>query len=410
MEDQGTILDKAARYASEILLSLPETMVYHNLQHTREVVESVREIGTHSNLSNDQLEIALLAAWFHDTGFSRSADRHEEASKDIAAGFLRDSGYPEDRIEQVLGCIDATRAHSTPSGTLESVLVDADYAHLAQKSYFDKMLLLRKERQLVSGIEEIDEDWNQENLKFLRKHDYHTEYGKTVLTPKLQKNIQKQSKIIKKLQQKADLALEKNLNVDPQKLKELQKKLKKVEGRPDRGIETMFRLTSRNHLELSAMADSKANILISVNAIIISVLIGGLISSMSHFSNLIVPTYVLLGVNVITIIFAILSTRPNVSKGKFTKEDIKQKKTNLLFFGNFHKMSREEYKWGMLEMMNSADYLYSSLIDDIYFLGQVLGKKYRFLHIAYTVFMIGIILSVVVYVLYNMRYFQDFWL
>ena len=180
--------------------------------------------------------------------------------------------------------------------------------------------------------------------------------------------------------------------------------MKKVEGRPDRGIETMFRLTSRNHLQLSAMADSKANILISVNAIIISVLIGGIIKTLDNHPHLIVPTYLLLGINVITIIFSILATRPNITKGKFTTRDIEKRKTNLLFFGNFHKMTQQDYKWGMVEMMNDSNFLYSSLIDDIYFLGKVLGKKYHFLRIAYNIFMVGIIFAVISYVLSNWYY------
>jgi hypothetical protein len=69
----------------------------------------------------------------------------------------------------------------------------------------------------------------------------------------------------------------------------------------------MFRLTSRNHLQLSAMADSKANILISVNSIIISIIIGGLLKSLDKNDYLIYPTYLILAINVITIVFAIIA-------------------------------------------------------------------------------------------------------
>ncbi|MCK5279059.1 MAG: hypothetical protein KAK04_10980, partial [Cyclobacteriaceae bacterium] len=63
-----------------------------------------------------------------------------------------------------------------------------------------------------------------------------------------------------------------------------------------------------------------------------------------------------------------------------------------------------DYKWGMLEMMSDANYLYSSLIDDIYFLGKVLGKKYRFLRLSYNIFMYGIIVAVIAYVVANISY------
>ena len=100
----------------------------------------------------------------------------------------------------------------------------------------------------------------------------------------------------------------------------------------------------------------------------------------------------------VTIVFSILSTRPNVSKGTFTKEDIEQKKTNLLFFGNFHRVNLSDYEAGMKQMLGDADYLYSSMIHDIYFLGKVLGKKYRYLRAAYTIFMFGFVLSVIAFI------------
>jgi hypothetical protein len=100
-----------------------------------------------------------------------------------------------------------------------------------------------------------------------------------------------------------------------------------------------------------------------------------------------------------TIVIAIIATRPNVSKGKFTRDDIRNKETNLLFFGNFHSMKLSDYEWAMKEMLKDADYLYSSLIRDIYFLGAVLGRKYRLLRICYTIFMFGFVAAVISFVI-----------
>ena len=190
--------------------------------------------------------------------------------------------------------------------------------------------------------------------------------------------------------------------------KELEKKIKKLElklnSKPERGVETMFRTTSKNHLELSAMADTKANIMISVNTIILTVVVSVLIRKLYEYPNLVIPTIMLVAVSLTTIVLAILSTRPNISTGTFTHKDVKEKKTNLLFFGNFHKMDLENYNWGMREMMSDADYLYGSMIKDIYFLGVVLGKKYRLLRLCYTTFMIGFVLSIVAFVIAMMLY------
>jgi len=165
-------------------------------------------------------------------------------------------------------------------------------------------------------------------------------------------------------------------------------------GMMSKGIQTMLRMTSGNHLRLSDMADSKANILISVNSIIISVILGVLLRKLEEVPYLTIPTIIFLVVSLTTIVISIIATRPKVGSGTFTRQDIVDKNTNLLFFGNFHKTSFEEYNLAMREMMMDKDYLYGSLIKDIYTLGSVLGRKYRLVRLAYNIFMIGIIISV----------------
>lgn len=406
MDESLTILDKTEKYVTGILLNLPQSMVYHNLIHTRDVVKAAEKIGNYANLNDNEINILLLAAWFHDTGFKYVYDEHEAKSIEIAEEFLKENKVSNDVIEKVSSTIKSTHIDIKPKTLIENVLNDADFIHLSKKSYFDKVLLLRTEMENINGESLSDNEWHEKNLQFLRNHRYYTEYGKTVLAPKVEKNMLLQQKMIKKMGKLQDVIIGKDLNLDPERIKELKKKLKKVEGRPDRGIETMFRLTSRNHINLSSIADNKANILISVNSIIISIIISGLIKTLDNHSHLIIPTYMILTINVITIVFAIIALRPNVSKGKFTRKDVESKATNLLFFGNFHGMAREDYRWGMMEMLNDSNYLYSSLIDDIYFLGKVLGKKYKYLRYSYNIFMYGIILAVIAYVIANVNYIQ----
>jgi hypothetical protein len=147
------------------------------------------------------------------------------------------------------------------------------------------------------------------------------------------------------------------------------------------------------------MADNKANILISVNAIIISVILSVLIRKIEVDKHLTIPTMIFLASSLATIVLAILSTRPKITSGNFTRDQVLNRQTNLLFFGNFHKVKLEEYKWGMSTMMRDPNYLYGSVVDDIYYLGQVLGRKYRLVRIAYNVFMIGIITSALAFIL-----------
>lgn len=184
-----------------------------------------------------------------------------------------------------------------------------------------------------------------------------------------------------------------------EKIDKLKKKAKEAkELSPTRGIETMFRTTSKNHMELSAIADNKANIMISINSIILSVMVSVLIRKLEEYPHLIIPSLLITLVCLSTIVTAVLATRPNVTKGKFEREDITNKEANLLFFGNFHKMSLKDYKWGMTQMLKDGDYLYGSMIKDIYFLGAVLGKKYSMLRLCYTIFMYGFVISILAFI------------
>ncbi len=403
MQNLSEIISQAEKAATDILLSLPEQLVFHNYNHTLEVVKAAQKIGRLVNLTGDETEIVLIAAWFHDTGFMEGYENHEEKSMEYAEKFLKEISYPPQETERVLACIRSTKPGIEPITLTEQVLHDADFIHLSKKSYFEKVRLLKQEMEWHSGRNIPDNEWYSANLRFLKSHKFYTSYGKTVLTLRLNDNIKRQEKMLMKME---DEIMSSELGLDTQKIKELKKKLKQAEGRPDRGIETMFRLTSRNHLRLSSIADSKANILISINSIIISIIISGLIKTLDNHPYHVIPTYMTLTINVVTIIFAIIVLRPNVTKGKFTRKEIEERKTNLLFFGNFHGMTRDDYRWGMLEMMNDSKYLYSSLIDDIYFLGKVLGKKYKYLRWSYNIFMYGIIVVVIAFGLANYLYLR----
>ena len=90
-----------------------------------------------------------------------------------------------------------------------------------------------------------------------------------------------------------------------------------------------------------------------------------------------------------------MATRPKVTEGLVTQADIDNKTANLLFFGNFYKMPINDYQRGVMTMIRDNDFLYSTMIRDLYYLGVVLALKYKYLRISYTIFMIGIISAVV---------------
>lgn len=185
-------------------------------------------------------------------------------------------------------------------------------------------------------------------------------------------------------------------HIDSPALKQKKEK-KKKEERTDRSVANMFRIVSANSQRLSDQADTKAHIMISVNSIIVSVLLSLVVRKMDEHSNLLLPVIMILLVNLLTIVYSILATRPKIPPGVFTEEEVKNKKTNLLFFGNFYKMNFDDYARSMFQVMEDKDALRQMLLRDVYSQGVVLGRKYRMLKNAYNIFMFGLIISVIAF-------------
>lgn len=389
----SNLLKKSEVFVEDLLSKLPEGYCYHNLEHTREVVAATDEIGRATDLSEEELNTVKIAAWFHDVGYECDSEHHEEESIKIMEEALSKWGAGQSKIREISAIIASTKMPQSPKNTLSKVLCDADMYHLSTDDFRTKSEYLKKELANTFNKKMDSREWQHVTSKFLDTHSYFTNYGKVVLAPKKDKNVKKLKKEeLNSKDKKYLLSLEKEVVKLKNKI-ERDKKLK-----PDRGIETMFRITSKNHLTLSGMADNKANIMISINSIILSVLVTVLFRKFEEYPNLFVPAMMLVGACLTTIVFAVLATRPNVSSGKFKREDIINKETNLLFFGNFHSMELQNYMWGMKEMMKDADYLYGSMIKDIYFLGIVLGKKYRMLRKSYTIFMFGFVVSILAFI------------
>ena len=390
------ILKISEDYAKNLLKDkLSSAYTYHNLDHTIQVVDKIKILAKEENISPEDTENLLLAGWFHDLGYVDNADNHEEESRKIASDFLKQHQFPEERIAKIGELILATDKFYKPKNHLEEVIKDADLYHLASDDYFRICENLRQEIKEVHHQKFSKLKWAELNIVFFSKHQFYTNYAKENWQPEKEKNVEK---ILSSIRNMKEEKKEKS-SLEKDKALLNKKKLEKLES-PERGIETMFRVTLNNHTKLSQIADSKANILLSVNAIIISIALSTLIPKLDSPRNahLVIPSFVMIMFSVACIILAIMSTRPKVSSGTFTRKEIEEKKVNLLFFGNFHKMPLEEYLWAMKEMMKDRQYLYDTMIKDLYYLGIVLNRKYKLLRLTYTVFTIGIIASVVAFV------------
>ena len=395
-ETHEQILAAVRNYVTDLFTNKLDPMfVFHNLDHTEDVADACSRLADHFQVTGDDRFVLSIAAWFHDTGYtSGHVDGHEDVSVQLATDFLHQHVVDDPIIQRVNSAIQATRMPQSPLSLVEKILCDADLMHLATEDFKARNQLLKQERENILGTKISRKEWRKGNIQFLEGHKYFTDYGQQHLEPKKIENLND----IRKKKDRKEIEKEEEQEAFPYVYEKGDQRGNKDDVKnAERGVQTMFRTTSHNHLELSSMADSKAHILISVSSIIISVTLSFLISRLSFYPQYIIPTIILVVTCLGSVTFAILSTRPSISKGQFTEEDIRNKKTNLLFFGNFYRMQLEDYQWGMNQMIKDKEYLYNTMMMDIYYLGVVLAKKYRFLRIAYTIFMYGLIVAVIAF-------------
>lgn len=370
---------------------LPNTFVYHNYTHSKRVYKSINEIIENSQIDVKDATILRLAALLHDTGYTVKRKNHEEEGVKIATEFLEKHGVEKDIIEGVSKCILATKFKDTvPNSDLEKIIRDADSSHFG-KEYFEEASEFLRQEYLFQNVHNFNSsEWRDENIKVLvEQHQFYTQYALKNWQPVKEENL---------------ASLLKDRNKEKEKIEKertkAQLKAKYKNDSPERGIQTFYRTALRNHMKLSDIADTKANIMLSVNAIIISLVLSNLISKLDNNNYLIVPTAIFILFSAITMILAVIATRPNVTRGEFTKEDVENKSVNLTFFGNFHKMELEQFEWAIEELLKDRDYVYKSLTKDLYFLGKVLDRKYRILRLTYTIFVAGTIISLLAFAIF----------
>lgn len=381
MKINSELLKEIEKYVSDFILKeSSESLIYHTVNHTTMVVRNAGIIGAKENLSADEINILLTSAWFHDTGYIKKYLGHEKESVAIATDFLVAKGVDKESIALVSECIMATTVPQKPSNKIAEALCDADMMHLGEESYFELAEKLRQELK-ATGTKALKKvEFEKVSIRFFETHTFYTNYCKGEITKMKEKNLER-------LQSGASK-------------RELKKQIEAEQAKKySRGVDSMFKLTARNQISLSSIADNKSNILISLNGIIISLGLAAIATKFDEEPAIIIPTVIFILFSLSTIVLAILSTRPNISSGDFSPDDIKKGKVNMLFFGNFYKMKLEEYELAIKEMINNDQYLYSTMTKDQYFLGKVLAKKYKLLRWAYNIFMVGIVISVVAFLL-----------
>jgi len=385
------IVDEAQQY---VLKAFNEKagnqLLYHTYQRSAHLVELVEQIAAGSN--SEVIETAKLAAWFQATGCLEEYKNYESKSVNQARAFLQSRRYPESKMNQVLSAILNSRRDGRPMGKVDEILSDALTAHDYTNGFLENNPLMRLEQELVLNERVETSKWERNQLNELLNSKFYTPYGKINFEPALAKNILTQKKIAEKGRSSAL----QNVDDDDDKLRKYQSIEKKI---PRSGIQSFFRSSYRSHIHLSMIADNKANIMISVNAILISILISVLtyqeVTTLTPQILLPVVTFLVTGLT--SLIFAILAVRPNVTELNTAKTPKSDLPKNIIFFGNFVHLELDEYEEAMDTMFRDGELLYGNMTRDLYYLGKVLDKKYRYLTNSYNIFMVGFVATVLIF-------------
>jgi putative nucleotidyltransferase with HDIG domain len=380
--EQETITQTAEQYIAELFeTKLTSDHQFHDLNHTLAVRDACMKIAERFELTEKELEVLELAALFHDVGYTQTYIGHEEVSVEIASKFLQENGFAPDVVEQVTKCIMVTRMDRSPENELEKIISDGDLSNLGSPDFFDLLGKLRYEWEVFKGEKYSDKEWYKLNNTFLKEHNFFTEAAEEIYGPKKKENRKKVKKMVKKDKQAKAGAAEKSLTISNSK-----------------SAQMMFKTALRNHLDLSNLADNKANMMLSVNAGIITIAIPLGSTYVSNFQFLLMPMIVLLITCLSSMVYATLATRPIKMNGYTDEDNIRSGKSNLFFFGNFYRMTFGEYQNGLQQVVSDEENLEGSIMRDLYFLGRSLGRKYNQLRMCYNLFMIGIIVSVLAFV------------
>ena len=410
----ATALTKVQLYAMECVIENASRIVYHDVRYAKRLIANIKTITAQEQISDADMQTLCICAWLYTSLFSnvRTGSKNKDQLFE-ECGSYADQNFPEllesfglDKVDIVktVNLVKSAIKIEFSQNQLGGIFSDALVMDIVADQSMDRLKKMYEEAVLGDVNLSLTKFYDL-MIGYLSPYNAHTAYGKTNIHPSALELIHKLEKEKRKLSQKKNIILKKQLEISDEELKELRKNLVGVKGRDVRGIQTLFRTTSRNHYTLNQMVDRKASIMITVNAIILSVVIGGLLRSTGNDLLGILPMAILSIASLFSIIFAILSITPNRTQGEFTVEDIRHKQGNLLYFGNFHNMEFRDFEWGMLQKLSDSNFLYSSMIKDLYYLGKTLQKKYTLIRISLQFFVIGLVSSFILFMISRMVFF-----
>ena len=166
-----------------------ETFQFHNISHTKKVVQRTIEISKHEDIDPHDTSILIIAAWFHDTGyFFTEPSLHEAKSVDITRDFFSDLYVSPVDLAEITSCITATKFPTHPSNKLQAILCDADTFHFGTPEFIESNEKVYLELSLRH--EGIPKDlFIKKTIAMMRAHSFYTNYCRNFLNTGKEENI-----------------------------------------------------------------------------------------------------------------------------------------------------------------------------------------------------------------------------
>jgi class 3 adenylate cyclase/HD superfamily phosphodiesterase len=152
---------------------LPQTLYFHNAQHTSHVHYQAELLGRSENVSSAELLLIRTAALCHDMGYIYTVEGHEEKSIEMVREILPLYMYNNDQIEKICKLIRATRMPPDPSNLMEKIIIDANFDHIGRVDFLIESDRLFQEYRAL-GKASTKKDWNELQINFLKKFDFFT--------------------------------------------------------------------------------------------------------------------------------------------------------------------------------------------------------------------------------------------
>ncbi len=363
-------------------------LVFHSFGRARALVDATREVAKGAKLDDDDLTALLLAAWFHDTGYAAGPKGNRKQSAEMARAFLAEQRQPLELAEEVAAAIQATDSPS-PDKLVQEVLHDALLLVIANKNYLALAEQFRLERERRKAEVHSDVEWTKICIAFFDNHQFRTRYAQLEYNAGRAANLVRLHKLLR--EQVGEAA-----HQDAE-----QAKVTKGMGKT---VENIFDSLSRNQIQLFKILDRRTSTMIQVNAIMITLIVGLLLRRVEEYRALLMPTLLLLTVNLITIFISIYSMRvARAGLRRVLGSDADVHDENVLMFSNDVPWTLEEYRARMNRLASNWPALQQTLVEDLYFIRKLLLNRTKTLALSYDVFTVGLALSVLSFAIAMIR-------